>query len=65
MLESVVTHSRMLVLIQLVNDDIIDPSFRLVTSCVESPVSEDVDQSANSYGAGWDLDQSANDYDVG
>ena len=46
-LEHVVTHSRMLDPIQLVNDDIIDSIFRQVTSCGVSPVSEDLDQSEN------------------
>ena len=66
MLESVVTRSRMLDPIQLINDDAIDSIFRSVTSCGESPVSEDLDQSANGYDGGrGDLDQSANGYDVG
>ena len=41
MLERVVTRSRILDLIQLVNDDVIDSIFRPVASCGESPVSED------------------------
>ena len=65
MLERVVTHSKMLDLIQLVNDDVIDSIFRSVKLCGESPVSEDLDQSANGYGGRVDLDQSANGYDVG
>ena len=48
MLERVGTRSRMLDPIQLVNDDVIDSIFRSLTSCGESPVSEDLDQSANS-----------------
>ena len=47
MLERVVTRSRMLDPIQFVSDDIIDSIIRSVTSCGESPVSEDLDQSAN------------------
>ena len=63
MLEGVITHSRMLDLIQLVTSSG-EPIFRLITLCGESPVSEDQDQSGNGFDAGWDLDQTANGYDV-